>query len=84
MITTLAILWDQITFRHYKNWGEVLGLCFMAFIEPIIYHPMIVFFALRGYFNFITGKKHNWGNMQRQGFGQKPKIVTATKNPQPA
>ncbi|MBW7844961.1 MAG: glycosyltransferase family 2 protein [Bacteroidia bacterium] len=75
MITTMAILWDQLTFRYYKTWSEVLGLCLMAFLEPIIYHPMIVFFALKGYYNFLTGKKHSWGNMQRQGFGQKPKPI---------
>jgi cellulose synthase/poly-beta-1,6-N-acetylglucosamine synthase-like glycosyltransferase len=71
MITTLAVLWDQIVYKHYKTWREVVGLASMAFIEPFVYHPLIVFFALRGYFNFITGKKHTWGNMQRQGFGQK-------------
>ncbi len=71
MITTLAILWDQITYKHYKTWKEVIGLALMAFIEPFVYHPLIVFFALKGYFNFITGKKHSWGNMQRQGFGQR-------------
>jgi hypothetical protein len=49
----------------------VLGLAAMAFLEPIIYHPLIVFFAVRGYFFFITGRKHVWGNMQRQGFGQR-------------
>ncbi len=73
MITTLALLWDQLTFRYYNTTKEVLGLCLMAFIEPIIYHPLIVAFSLKGYFNFITGRKHVWGNMQRQGFGgQKP------------
>lgn len=71
MITTLAILWDQITYKHYKTWKEVVGLALMAFIEPFVYHPLIVFFALKGYFNFVTGKKHSWGNMQRQGFGQR-------------
>lgn len=71
MITTLAILWDQLTYRYYKSWREVLGICLMAFLEPIIYHPLIVFFALKGYFNFATNRKHSWGNMQRQGFGQK-------------
>jgi cellulose synthase/poly-beta-1,6-N-acetylglucosamine synthase-like glycosyltransferase len=71
MITTLAIWWDQKTYHYYRTWREVMGLALMAFIEPFIYHPLIVFFALRGYFNFITGKKHSWGNMQRQGFGQK-------------
>jgi cellulose synthase/poly-beta-1,6-N-acetylglucosamine synthase-like glycosyltransferase len=71
MITTFAILWDQKTYQYYKTWREVIGLALMAFIEPFIYHPLIVFFALRGYYFFMIGKKHSWGNMQRQGFGKK-------------
>lgn len=71
MITTLAVLWDQKTYQYYKTWREVIGLALMAFIEPFVYHPLIVFFALRGYYFFMIGKKHSWGNMQRQGFGKK-------------
>ncbi len=78
MITTIALLWDQITFKYYKTWGETIGLCLMAFLEPFIYHPLIVFFALKGYFNFITGRKHVWGNMQRQGFGTQPQPKKTT------
>lgn len=78
MITTLAILWDQLTFRHYKTGYEVVQLSGMAFLEPLIYHPLIVFFALKGYYNFATGRKHSWGNMQRQGFGNKAKTATTT------
>lgn len=78
MITTFAILWDHITYRYYKTWKEVIGLALMAFLEPIIYHPLIVFYALRGYYYFMIGKKHSWGNMQRQGFGQKKKTVATT------
>ena len=79
MITTVAILWDQITFKYYKNWGETIGLCLMAFLEPFIYHPLIVFFALKGYFNFLVGRKHVWGNMQRQGLGMQKKRTTPVK-----
>jgi cellulose synthase/poly-beta-1,6-N-acetylglucosamine synthase-like glycosyltransferase len=71
MITTLAVWWDQKTYHYYKTWREVIGLALMAFIEPFVYHPLIVFFALRGYYFFMIGKKHSWGNMQRQGFGKK-------------
>jgi cellulose synthase/poly-beta-1,6-N-acetylglucosamine synthase-like glycosyltransferase len=71
MITTIAILWDQIAFRHYKSWREVLYLCSTAFFEFVLYHPLITIFSLRGYYYFLTGKKHSWGNMQRQGLGQK-------------
>ncbi|GEP90582.1 Glycosyltransferase, catalytic subunit of cellulose synthase and poly-beta-1,6-N-acetylglucosamine synthase [Chitinophaga terrae (ex Kim and Jung 2007)] len=71
MITTLAILWDQLTFRYYKSWREVAYLCFTPFMEMFLYHPLIVFFSLRGYFFFLTGKKSSWGNMQRRGFQQR-------------
>ncbi|KAA5532179.1 glycosyltransferase family 2 protein [Taibaiella lutea] len=70
MITTIAILWDQIAFRHYKSWKEVLFLCSTALFEFVLYHPLVVIFSLRGYYYFLTGKKHSWGNMQRQGFAQ--------------
>jgi cellulose synthase/poly-beta-1,6-N-acetylglucosamine synthase-like glycosyltransferase len=68
MITTLAILWDQLTFRYYKTGREVAYLCMTPFMEFFLYHPLIVIFALRGYFYFLTGKKSVWGNMQRRGF----------------
>lgn len=70
MITTVAILWDQITFKYYRSWTEVLGLCIMPFFEMFIYHPLIVIFSIQGTIQFITNKKHSWGNMQRRGFTQ--------------
>jgi cellulose synthase/poly-beta-1,6-N-acetylglucosamine synthase-like glycosyltransferase len=69
MITTLAILWDQLTFRYYRTWKEVAYLCMTPFMEFLLYHPLIVLFSIRGYFFFLTGKKGTWGNMQRKGFG---------------
>ncbi|MFY0255040.1 glycosyltransferase [Chitinophaga sp. 30R24] len=71
LITTIAILWDQLSFRYYKSWKEVLYLCVTPFMEFLLYHPLIVIYSLRGYYYFLTGKKSTWGNMQRQGFGKK-------------
>ena len=68
MISTLAVLWDQMTVQYYKTWTDVARIASMVFIEMIIYHPLIVIFALRGYFFHIAGRKHSWGNMQRTGF----------------
>jgi cellulose synthase/poly-beta-1,6-N-acetylglucosamine synthase-like glycosyltransferase len=76
MITTLAILWDQLTFGYYKTWREVAYLCMTPFMEFFLYHPLIVIFSLRGYFNFLTGKKSVWGNMQRRGFQTTPAATT--------
>ncbi len=80
MITTISILWDQIAFRYYKTWKEVFYLCVTPFLEFVLYHPLIVFFALRGYYFFLTGKKHSWGDMQRKGFQPGKKTTVAAVN----
>jgi len=78
MITTLALLWDQLTFRHYKTWYEVIGLCLMAFLEPICYHPLIIFFSLKGYIYSLFKRKSVWGTMLRQGFETAPLSINKT------
>lgn len=66
-ITTLVIIQDHIVFHHYKRTREVFRLVLMGFLEPLIYHPLIVFFAIKGYFNFYKGKELKWGTMTRTG-----------------
>ncbi|MCU0422856.1 MAG: glycosyltransferase family 2 protein [Bacteroidia bacterium] len=81
MISTLSILWDQITYQTYKTSREIITLCLTAFFEMVVYHPLIVFYSIKGYYNFLGNRKHTWGNMQRQGFGQggaRARTVTAT------
>ena len=36
-------------------------------IEPIIYHPLNVFFSLRGYWRHLVGRQMIWGDMTRKG-----------------
>lgn len=71
LISSIAILWDQYTFRYYGSWKEVLGLCSMAFFEPFLYHPLILFSSVKGYLSHLLGRKHQWGNMQRRGFNRR-------------
>ncbi len=68
MISSLAVLWDQLTFQYYKRWQDVVRIASMVFIEMLLYHPLIVVFALRGYYFHLANRKHTWGNMQRRGF----------------
>ncbi|MES2701467.1 MAG: glycosyltransferase family 2 protein [Bacteroidota bacterium] len=76
MISTLAVLWDQLTFHYYKDWKDVARVASMVFIEMLVYHPLIVIFAIRGYYFQLSNRKHTWGNMQRKGF-QKTTSKTA-------
>ena len=68
MISSLAVLWDQLTFQYYKRWQDVVRIASIVFIEMLLYHPLIVIFALRGYYFHLANRKHTWGNMQRRGF----------------
>ncbi len=68
LISSVVIIWDQMTFKYYKTTREVASLFVTAIIEPIIYHPMIMFFSLKGYFSYITSRELAWGTMTRQGF----------------
>ncbi len=67
-ITVVSVLLDQLVFKQYKSWKGVLSLTLMAFIEPLIYHPIVLLSSLKGYLYQIIGKKHSWGNMKRKGF----------------
>lgn len=74
MITVISILWDEITGLKYTQKREVFKLCVAAVFEPIIYHPLVLFFSIRGNWFFFTKKKLNWGVMTRTGFKDGKKI----------
>ena len=80
MITIMAVLWDELTHKQYSSKMEVFKLCCAALVEPILYHPLVVFFALKGDFYSLLGKPMAWGNMQRAGFKKLTKtVITKTK-----
>ena len=84
MMSTVVIIWDQMTFKYYDTSKEVWTLFLTALIEPIIYHPMILFFSLKGYYSYITSRELAWGTMTRQGFdSDKNKEGVNTKNDSP-
>jgi cellulose synthase/poly-beta-1,6-N-acetylglucosamine synthase-like glycosyltransferase len=60
MISTLAILWDQLASRYYKNYKEVILVCFTTFFELFLYRPFLVIFYIRGYCIFLSNRK-NYG-----------------------
>ena len=66
-ITLAAILWDQLVIGRYRL-KEVLKLCLFAFLEPLIYHPLVMIFALTGYIKQFFKASSHWGHMERRGF----------------
>lgn len=65
--SVLALLIEELTYHQYKNKTDVFKFIAVALIEPIIYHPFIIYSAIRGNIDFIRGKS-SWGDMTRKGF----------------
>lgn len=72
-----AVLYEELSFHRYKKPSEVFRMLINSFLEPLFFHPIILFSNLRGTFKFFTGEKA-WGKMERQGF------ITEYKSKKPA
>ena len=68
--TTWAFLFEELTFHKYTKKSDMVKIIFTALLEPIIYHPINVWFALRGNYHKLIGKA-GWGKMVRSGFQKK-------------
>lgn len=68
--STYAILFDHLAFHRYKEKWMIVKLILTAWIEPIFYHPLNVYWALRGNIDYFILKKKGWGNMTRVGFSK--------------
>ncbi|MDD3876230.1 MAG: glycosyltransferase [Bacteroidales bacterium] len=63
-----AIFFEEIYFHQYKKKGDAFKLVFAALLEPFLHHPVLVFYALKGNYDFFILKRHGWGDMKRVGF----------------
>lgn len=68
LLSIVVISYDYTTGGSYKNVKSYAWIMLAAIAEPFLYHPMVVFFSLKGYWNYISGKKAVWGEMTRKGF----------------
>jgi poly-beta-1,6-N-acetyl-D-glucosamine synthase len=66
----VAVFSEEISFQQYKKPRDMLKLLLTCLIEPIVFHPMTVYWAIRGNLDKIRGRK-TWGEMTRVGFTKK-------------
>ena len=65
-IGSLVILYDNFVERQYKTFFyENFKLWLCVFFESFVYHPLIVWFSISGYFKFVASREVNWGTMTR-------------------
>lgn len=70
LYSCFAIVMEVMTYNQYKEKGDVSKLLLTAFLEPFIFHPFVVWSAIKGHIDLLR-KKKGWGDMTRQGFQQK-------------
>ncbi len=76
-IGSLVILYDNFVERQYKTFFyENFKLWLCVFFEGFIYHPLIVWFSIVGYFKYFTSREVKWGTMTRQGTAVADKKIT--------
>ncbi|MBN2635732.1 MAG: glycosyltransferase family 2 protein [Prolixibacteraceae bacterium] len=66
--STYAILFDHLAYNRYKKKRMIIKLLVTAWLEPFFYHPLVVYWGLRGNFDYFIRRKKSWGKMTRAGF----------------
>lgn len=67
MLSQFIILYDFLLGGSYTKTSSYWKLLIAGILEPICYHPFVVFFSLKGYVNYLLGTKAVWGTMTRTG-----------------
>ena len=69
LLSTWAVLFEEITFHKYERKRDVFRLLAAAFVEPFFY-PVHTWFAVTGNLQSIFRIKE-WGSIKRKGFDKK-------------
>lgn len=72
LYSIFAIMMEILTYNQYKGRKDILGLVGVAILEPFLFHPFVVWSAIRGNIDLIR-KRNSWGEMTRQGFAAEKK-----------
>lgn len=70
MFSFYAILWDVYSYNEYTKTKDILILMLCAIIEPITFHPIVVWAAIRGNYKKLFKIKSGWGSQVRKGFAK--------------
>lgn len=72
LYSIFAILMEVLTYNQYRKGKDILNLMLTAFLEPLFFHPFVVWAAVRGNIDYLQ-KKSSWGEMTRAGLSQTKK-----------
>lgn len=58
-LSLIALITEELTYHQYKKKGTGIRLLQIAFLEPFVNHPFILYAAIRGNFDYYFNKKRN-------------------------
>ena len=76
LYSVTALIFEEYSFQQYKKTNYVYKLVLTAFLEPILFHPLILWASINGNIDLLRGRK-SWGTMSRTGLGNVGKEVMA-------
>jgi cellulose synthase/poly-beta-1,6-N-acetylglucosamine synthase-like glycosyltransferase len=78
LFSTAAISLYVKHYPHYNKPREIMTLLFAAYLEPFLFHPVMLFAQLKGYWKKLFKIESGWGEMTRKGFGEEEGTETKT------
>ena len=70
LFSFVAIFTEEFTYHQYKKKGIGLKLVLTIFIEPLLLHPLVLYAAMRGNWDYYFNKNKKWGVMVRKGLSK--------------
>jgi cellulose synthase/poly-beta-1,6-N-acetylglucosamine synthase-like glycosyltransferase len=68
LLNLAVLLLEDLTYRRYRRWSDLLLLLWWSVVEGIGYRQLTVAWRLRGLWRYLRGRT-DWGAMSRSGFG---------------
>lgn len=66
--STNALLYEELTFHRFNRKKDLVRLLLTAWIEPLIYHPLVFLWALKGNIDFYLLGRKGWNYVKKKGF----------------
>jgi hypothetical protein len=66
LFSVTALFFEEYSFQQYTKPKYIFRLLGTALLEPLLYHPVIMWSAVMGNFDLMRGKK-KWGVLTRAG-----------------
>ncbi len=71
ILSACALVLEELSFRVYPSWRDILVLFFVAIGAEVGYRQLSCYWRIVGFFKWVRGGKATWGTMTRQAAWKK-------------